>query len=137
MLRVARTRLRSAGLAERVALHHGDATRLPYPAGAFDVVSMTFSLELFEAPDLAEVLSECHRVLRPQGRLGVVAMARQKPPGLPVRLYLWAHTHWPSLVDCHPIAVRECLEAAHFKVVAAARLSVWGLPVDAVVATRP
>jgi len=136
MLQVARARLRAIGLAQRVALHHGDAMRLPYPAGAFDAVSMTFTLEVFDAPDLAQVLGECHRVLRPGGRLGVVAMARQEPPGLPVRLYLWAHARWPALIDCRPIAVRESVEAAHFDIVAAARLSVWGLPVDAVTATK-
>ncbi len=137
MLRVARARLRRAGLAERVALHHGDATHLPYPASAFDAVTLSFTLELFEAHDLAEVLGECHRVLRPGGRLGVVAMAQQDPPGLPVRLYLFAHARWPAVVDCRPIPVRECVEAAHFKVVAAVRFSVWGLPVDAVTAARP
>jgi ubiquinone/menaquinone biosynthesis C-methylase UbiE len=136
MLRVARARLSAAHLAERVALHQGDATRLPYPSDAFDAISMSFALELFDPPDLADVLSECWRVLRPGGRLGVVAMAQQAPPSLIVRLYLFAHMHWPALVDCRPIPVRECLEAAHFKVTAAARLSVWGLPVDAVTASK-
>ncbi len=137
MLRVARARLRRAGMADKVALHHGDATHLPYAASAFDAVTMTFSLELFEAPDLAEVLGECRRVLRPGGRLGVVAMAQQHPPRLPVRFYLFAHARWPALVDCRPIPVRRCIEAAHFEIVSAVRLSVWGLPVDAVTAAKP
>ena len=136
MLTVARARVRAAGLAERVALHHGDATRLPYPAATFDAVSMSFTLELFDSPDLAEVLGECRRVLRPGGRLGVVAMSDQDPPRLPVRLYLWAHTHWPALVDCRPIQVCACLEAAQFQITAVTRLSVWGLPVEAVTATK-
>jgi ubiquinone/menaquinone biosynthesis C-methylase UbiE len=136
MLRVARARLKAAGLAERVALHHGDAVRLPYPANIFDVIFMSFTLELFDTPDLGQVLGECRRVLRPGGRLGVVAMAQQDPPGLPVQLYLWAHTHWPTLVDCRPIPVRICLEATQFQIIAATRLSVWGLPVEAVTARR-
>ncbi len=136
MLRVARARLRAAGLAARVALHHGDATRLPYSNGTFDAVSMCFTLELFDAPDRAEVLGECRRVLRTGGRLGVVAMAAQDPPGLPVRLYLWAHRHWPAVIDCRPIAIRACLEAAQFQVTAVTRLSLWGLPVEAVMANK-
>ncbi len=136
MLRVSRARLKAAGMAGRVALHHGDAARLPYPSGAFDAVSMCFTLELFDEPDRAEVLGECRRVLRPGGRLGVVAMAEQDPPGLPVRLYLWAHRQWPAVVDCRPIAVRACLEAAQFQVTAITRLSVWGLPVEAITANK-
>jgi ubiquinone/menaquinone biosynthesis C-methylase UbiE len=136
MLRVARARLEAAGLAGSVALHHGDAARLPYPSSAFDAVSMCFTLELFDVPDRVEVLGECRRVLRTGGRLGVVAMAQQEPPGLPARLYLGAHRLWPAVIDCHPIPVRACLEAAQFQVIAATRLSVWGLPVEAVTARR-
>lgn len=45
----------------------GDATRIPFADGSFDAVSMHAVLE--HVPDPAKALSECARVLRPEGRL--------------------------------------------------------------------
>ncbi|MGH7388572.1 MAG: class I SAM-dependent methyltransferase [Candidatus Rokuibacteriota bacterium] len=58
---------RRVGLAERVAVLRGDATALPLAAGRFDAC---LSQEgLLHVPDKTAVLRECHRVLRPRGRL--------------------------------------------------------------------
>jgi SAM-dependent methyltransferase len=65
--------------ARRLAIAHdvrahfavGDAQRLPYGAGRFDVVAS--ALGLFLAPDHGRVASELARVTRPGGRLGSVA----------------------------------------------------------------
>jgi len=58
-----------ASLSERVGFVHGDAERLPFDAGSFDVVICECSLCTF--PNLAVALEEMHRVLRPGGRLGI------------------------------------------------------------------
>ena len=47
----------------------GDATSMPFPDGAFDVVLCQQGLQFF--PDRPAALGEMHRVLRPNGRLAL------------------------------------------------------------------
>jgi ubiquinone/menaquinone biosynthesis C-methylase UbiE len=134
MLQLAEARVRAAGLSARVELACGDATRLPYETDLFDAVLMSFVLELFDTPELPVVLRECQRVLRRHGRISVVALSKKK--GLAVTLYEWAHARFPGAIDCRPIFVRQTLESAGFQVVDATEMSMWGLPVDVVVARK-
>ena len=136
MLAVARVRLRRAGLDGQVALEQGDAAKLPYADGSFDVLLMTFALELFDTPEIPLVLGECRRVLRPAGRLAVAAMSRAAGASLVLRLYEWAHRRFPASVDCRPIFARAMLEENGFCTVRVERLSMWGLPVEVVLARR-
>jgi ubiquinone/menaquinone biosynthesis C-methylase UbiE len=133
MCRVAKARVRKALLSERVELTCGDAARLPYATQSFDAVYMSFTLELFDTPEVPIVLSECRRVLRAGGRLGVVAMSKRGKATLMTRLYEWAHRTLPRYVDCRPIFVRQALEDAGFHVEDVTTLSMWGLPVDILV----
>ncbi len=139
MLRVAYRRLEKAGLASRVDLERGDASRLPYPDASFDAVFMSFTLEVFDQPTMSTVLSECRRVLGPGGRLGVVALSRQaktRTARLAVTVYGWAHRALPRTVDCRPIDVEKALADAGFRVAETRAVSLWGLPVAAVVARK-
>jgi len=137
MLDVTRRRIGKAALLGRVHLLRGDAANLPFFDGSFDAVLMTFTLELFDTPEIPAVLHECHRVLRDGGRLGVVAMARKAREGIMVRLYEWAHRTFPKYFDCRPIFLRHTLEDAAFEIVEATALSMWGLPVEVVVVLKP
>jgi ubiquinone/menaquinone biosynthesis C-methylase UbiE len=136
MFRIARDRLDKAGLLNRVELRRGDAIGLPFDADFFDVIFMSFTLELFDTPEIPALLGECYRVLREGGRMGVVAMSKRERPNWPTRLYEWAHRALPNYVDCRPIPVRQVLGEAGFHLVDSADLSVWGLPVDVVVAEK-
>jgi len=137
MHRVASERVARAGLAARVELHVGDAVSLPAPDASADAVFMSFTLELFDTPEVPVVLAQCARVLRPTGRLGVVAMALPEHPGVMDRLYLWAHRRFPRVADCRPIPTTRWLTDAGFRPRRRERRSVWGLPVDLVVAEPP
>jgi len=136
MLAVARGKLQGAGLAERVALECADAARLPYADAAFDAVFSSFTLELFDTPEIDQVLAECRRVLKPGGRLCITSMDKAQRPGLVTRLYTWLHRSFPTVVDCRPIYVIPSIKAAGFVVREAQSLSMWGLPVAVVLAVK-
>jgi ubiquinone/menaquinone biosynthesis C-methylase UbiE len=136
MLAVAGERLRKAGLADRVDLKAGDAAALPFDEDTLDALFLSFTLELFDTPEIPRVLGECRRVLRPQGRLCVVGMSKLGKPNLMTRLYDWSHAKFPNAVDCRPIYVQAETEAAGFRTVATQRHRMWGLPVEIIVANK-
>ncbi len=74
MARVAKSNISRAKLSKKVELIVGDAVRLPYKNDFFDAIFISFTLEIFEPKEIMVVLEECKRVLRANGRLGLVAM---------------------------------------------------------------
>jgi len=135
MLDVARDNLHKAGLAERVELTCGDAVQLPSPSDALDAIFMSFTLELFDTPEIPEVLAECQRVLRPGGPIVVVGVSKVGEGGVILRVYEWTHRHFPNLVDCRPIFVRQSLESAGFRIESADRKMMW-VPVEVVLGVK-
>jgi demethylmenaquinone methyltransferase/2-methoxy-6-polyprenyl-1,4-benzoquinol methylase len=134
MLDITWARVKEAGLAERTELKRGDGAELPFESSCFDAVFICFTLELFDTPEIPVVLGECQRVLRSLGRIAVVAMSKKERVGLAVRLYEWLHEKLPNYVDCRPIYVRRALEHSGFQVAEVTEMSMWGLPVDIVLA---
>jgi len=134
MLQVASNRLSTNGMSNRVELHCGDATRLPFSDHFFDAVFMSFVLELFDTPELPLVMRECQRVLNRTGRIGIVALSKKEWSA--VRLYEWFHMRFPAYVDCRPIFARQSVEAAGFRVADATEMRMWGLPVDIIIANN-
>lgn len=138
MLAIARDRLQKEGLSERVDLHLGDAAKLGFiNAGTLDGVFMSFTLELFDNPEIPLVLKECHRVLKPGGRIAVVSMTKTNPPGAAVRIYEWFHEHMPDYADCRPIFARQAMEQSGFTTQSVSLSSMWGLPVEIVLGIKP
>ncbi|EYB66528.1 hypothetical protein DEIPH_ctg103orf0058 [Deinococcus phoenicis] len=82
MLEVARGR--AAGLPQ-VTFEQAEATRLPFPDGAFDRVLCASGL--FFVPDMPGALREWRRVLRPGGQVAFTSFARGLLGPLPA---LWA-----------------------------------------------
>jgi ubiquinone/menaquinone biosynthesis C-methylase UbiE len=128
MLKRARRRLTQIAPVQPADLCQGDALHLPFPPSTFDHIFLSFTLELFDTPEIQPFLVECTRVLRPAGSLGVVALSRDH--SMAVRLYEWCHAHWPALVDCRPIHARTSLEQAGFGIHSSQRMRMWGLPVE-------
>lgn len=136
MLAAARRRLSGLGLEGRVELERGDAASLPYDDTSFDAVFMSFTLELFDKPEIPAILAGCFRVLRPGGRVCVVSMSDRGDSGVATRTYIWAHRRFPAYVDCRPIDARDFMRASGFDVSESREMSMWGLPVDIVLALR-
>jgi ubiquinone/menaquinone biosynthesis C-methylase UbiE len=137
MLAIAGERLQAESLHERVDLHLGDAANLNFiEANSLDGVFMSFTLELFDNPEIPRVLQECYRILKPGGRLAVVSMTKTNPPTVPVRVYEWFHEHLPDYADCRPIFARQALEKNGFNVQDVRVSSMWGLPVEIVLGKK-
>jgi demethylmenaquinone methyltransferase/2-methoxy-6-polyprenyl-1,4-benzoquinol methylase len=134
MLKMARSRLSKTQLLTKVNLLAGDGARLPYKSESFSAVFISFTLELFDTPEIPTVLEECLRVLRPDGRLCLIAMMKKEHPGPIVRLYEWFHEHFPTYVDCRPIDVESIIHAAGFQLQNRQVRIMWGLPVEIVLA---
>ncbi len=116
MLRIAQERAHQEGFDSRIELTRGDALHLPWPSGMLDGIFMSFTLELFDTPEIPQVLAECRRVLKEGGRLVVVGMSRVQPDGLMTTIFEWTHRHFPDFLDCRPILVRRALEDAGFRI---------------------
>ena len=136
MLEVTRRRLGKAQLIDRVGLCRGDAAKLPYSDNAFDAIFGSFTLELFDTPEISKVLEEVKRVLRPTGRLGIASMSRESGKSAPLRLYEWAHKKWPRYVDCRPIYLKESLINAGYRIRSKEMTRMVGLPIEIIVATK-
>ena len=97
----------------------GGANLLPYEANSLDGVFTSYSLERFDAPPLPAVLDDCHRVLRPGGRIVVIGLSR-------------AHEQGP---DCDPVSLRRMLTVAGFEIKDAEVRRMWA-PIEIVLAVK-
>ncbi len=131
MLKLAKANLLEAGVAGRVRLRCGDAAQMPYAHESMDAVFMSFTLELFDTPEIPWVLRECRRVLRVGGRIVVVGMSKQGKKDPLISVFEWAHRHFPNFVDCRPIFVADSLKRAGFRIAKALNKHMW-IPVEIV-----
>ena len=123
-------------LLDRVVLTCGDGEHLCFQSSTISAVFMSFTLELLDTPGIPRVLAECRRVLRHDGRIVVVGLSKEAPPGVALEAFEWTHRHFPNLLDCRPIYVRRALETAGFNVITSVVRHAW-VPVEIVLATTP
>ena len=136
MIAVARGQLRQESATSDVLLNRGSALHLPYAAASFDAVFSTFMLDLIDTPDIAIALGEMRRVLKPGGRVGLVSMSKACTGNVIVQVYERFHRWLPKLIDCRPIYLQSAVESAGLQCEVHQMRSMWGIPVEIVVATK-
>jgi demethylmenaquinone methyltransferase/2-methoxy-6-polyprenyl-1,4-benzoquinol methylase len=134
MLAIAQNRLQNAAVADRVTLIQGDALQQSLPALSFDAIFMSFTLELFDTPEIPQLLQKCHTLLKANGRIALVTMV--KKPATAVSIYEWFHQKMPTVVDCRPIHAQPAIQEAGFTLQNSTALSMWGLPVEIILASK-
>jgi demethylmenaquinone methyltransferase/2-methoxy-6-polyprenyl-1,4-benzoquinol methylase len=122
------------GLSARLV--QGDGLQLPFRRNAFDVVVLSFTLELFGESEIPLVLQETARVMRSKGRIGVVSLSSRHPGELATRVYWRAHKALPSIIDCRPIDASGILAASGYELTEEVERSMWGLSVTVLVAQK-
>jgi demethylmenaquinone methyltransferase / 2-methoxy-6-polyprenyl-1,4-benzoquinol methylase len=95
MLRLGLTKVRTLGLANRIKLVRGDATRIPLGDAACDGATVAFGIRNVAEPALA--LAELARVIRPGGRLAILEFGQPRIPGVRT-LYAWYFRYLLPLV---------------------------------------
>lgn len=137
MLNVAEKRLQKANLLHRVKLTLGDAVKMPYEDRKFDAVFMSFTLELFDTPEIPKVLEEIKRVLKPGGRVGIISMSKENGASILLNIYEWAHRKFPKYADCRPIYLEQSVKDSGFGIKYKEKIKLSGLPVGIIVCIRP
>jgi demethylmenaquinone methyltransferase/2-methoxy-6-polyprenyl-1,4-benzoquinol methylase len=128
MLEVSKKRLEEAGLLDRVELYCEDVLKMPCEDNKFDAVFMSFTLELFDTPEIPQVLNKIKRVLKPNGRLVVVSMSKEDGDSILLRLYEWTHQKFPQYADCRPIYLEQSIKDVGFKIEYRKKVKLFGLP---------
>ena len=109
---------------------------LPFNSNTFDAVIYSFSLEIIPEEFIGSALADCLRVLKPDGVVCVVCMAETPIKNGVYGLYLWVHNKFPNVVDCRPISIFQLLNQNGFKIVENEIHSLFGLPVEIVLAEK-
>ncbi|MCB9873241.1 MAG: methyltransferase domain-containing protein [Planctomycetaceae bacterium] len=136
MLRLTELVVEAKKLSSRVELVRGDAVSLPFDDDMMDAVILCFTLELFDSAEIPQVLAECKRVLRPDGRLVVAALSKEGRPPLVAKAFEWTHRHFPNFMDCRPIHLERSVEEAGF-IIGADHLEHSWMPVEIILAHKP
>lgn len=133
---ITREKIMAQHFETRAAVVCGDGSAQPFAAESFDAIFTSFTLELFDTPQIPRVLQECARLLRPGGRLCVVSLSKEAGHDTARKIYEWLHEKFPKLIDCRPIYARRSIESAGYKILVAEPHDIWGLPVQIVLAQK-
>jgi len=121
MLEIARRTVYQAGY-RNIALREMDARQLDFADDSFDVLYNGYMLDLIPLADMATILSEFRRVLKPGGRLVLVNMSKRDERVLTGREKLY--TRLPaslvlySMGACRPVLMARAVREAGFRDVA-------------------
>jgi ubiquinone/menaquinone biosynthesis C-methylase UbiE len=135
MLEKARGELSRAGLDE-VELVKADALHLPFGDAEFDLVVMSYMLDLLPLAEIPVALAEVKRVLRPGGRIVLSNMTKGERP---------LHRIWDAMyargivltANCRGVLAAPVLEQLGFADVHREYLAQMAFPTEVVTARKP
>jgi ubiquinone/menaquinone biosynthesis C-methylase UbiE len=136
MLRVCQRKLLKDRRGSSIRLVQGDGLKLPFRHSLFDVVVLSFTLELFGENEIHQVLREAARLLRGKGRLGIVSLSNHYPGELATRAYWQAHRALPGIIDCRPIDAPGIVAGSGYDLFEEVERPMWGLRVAILVARK-
>ena len=133
---LAQRRLAAFADRARVVLTDGEPPTSEPPA-SFDRFVSNYVFDLLSEADIAAVVSEAHRMLRPGGLLLLASLSPGHGVVSRAVIGVWSFLHGvdPRLVaGCRPIQLLRFLEEGRWKIRHHRALSPFGLPCEAVVA---
>lgn len=116
-----------------------DASWLPFADGSFDRVYAAYVLDLMSASVLPGVLCQFHRVLRPGGRLVIVAMTEGTTPASRAFVGVWKAVYAVSpklCAGCRPLRLANIARTAGLSQVETQVVVEWGVPSEVLLAIR-
>jgi len=122
MKKVALQNLRKKGFENSVELVTANIKNMPYADNSFDVVFVSFIIDLLAQEDIPKALAEIKRILKPSGRLILVSMTKQGRGIYRAArwLYEWMYYKWPTIggyrTSCRPIYIENDVQRAGFKI---------------------
>jgi len=122
MKNVTLNNLKKKNLEASVDLVTANVKKMPYPDNSFDVVFVSFLIDLLPLEDIPKALTEIKRVLKPNGRFIIVSMTKKGKGIYRVarRLYEWMYYKWPTVLgyrtSCRPIYIENDILRAGFKI---------------------
>jgi ubiquinone/menaquinone biosynthesis C-methylase UbiE len=139
MVHLARRRLARWAQRAEVRLLEPPALTLPGLDASFDRFVATYVLDLLSDTDAQMLIAEAHRLLVPGGRLALVSLTHGRTSTSRLVAGAWGAIarRWPGLVGgCRPIELRALLTRGPWTVVERDLVTSWGVPSEALVATR-
>ena len=138
MVRLAKSRLHPFGGRAEVRQSDGMA-HIDVADGTFDRFISTYVFDLLSDDEIKAVLNEAHRILRPDGLLGLASLTNGPSPISQVVSAMWRGLHRisPWLVGgCRPLTLRTLISNARWRIVYTNIVVRFGVPSELVVA-RP
>ena len=118
MMRQAQRHVMGSGMGNRVQLHCGNACHVPLVARSVDFIFCSRLLDLVDTPRIPDILAECHRVLRPGGRIVLIHMSKQgSERSWFERLYISGPWFGGGLFVSRPVCIAPLLEETGFQFV--------------------
>jgi selT/selW/selH-like putative selenoprotein len=137
MVGIAQRRL--AKWSSRATVQQGDGTaRLPFEDNRFDRLVATYLLDLLPQSSIHQVLSDAHRVLRPNGKLCIINSTEGSTPTTRIVASLWKHIYAvsPRLVGgCRPLRLSSFLEKDAWNIESTRSVCSWGICSEIVIAS--
>ncbi|MFW6072296.1 MAG: class I SAM-dependent methyltransferase [Thermoplasmatota archaeon] len=134
MLLISKSRLKNNDLFQNSSLIQGDGSNLPIKDNFLDHCFLSFTLELFDTPDIEKALSEIKRVLKDDGKVSIVSLAKKE--NITVKIYESFHKLFPNAIDCRPIPVSKFLEENGFEIKFSDTDNMMGLPIKIVIGKK-